>query len=209
MYIPTTFKDNDTSTINNLMRLYSFAQLVTNVNGVSIASHIPLLHEQMGKHGRLLGHVAKANKQWISFDGKTEALVIFNGPHGYISPSWYVSKNMVPTWNYISVHAYGNPKIISDPIDAIEVMRKLTAFYENNNNSNWSIDNLNDKFKEKKFKGIVTFEILINRVEGKFKLSQNRPLKDRLGAIKGLIDTGNFEAKRLAQFMKKILPNNN
>ena len=206
MYMPPAFKINDTSTITNLMRSYSFAQLITNVNGVPYASHIPLLYEHVGKHGRLLGHLAKANKQWVDFDGKTEALVIFNGPHAYISPSWYVSKNMVPTWNYVSVHAYGNPKIFSDTAVSNDVMDRLITFYENINNSNWSIDHLNDKFKEKKFNGIVTFEIPINRLEGKFKLSQNRTIKDRLGAIKGLISTGSFEAKKLAQLMKIMLP---
>ena len=206
MYLPSTFKINDPSIINDLMRSYSFAQLVTNVNGIPFASHIPLLLDQVESQGRLLGHVAKANKQWVGFDGTNEALIVFTGPHAYISPNWYTSENLVPTWNYISVHAYGKPRIISDPIDAVDVMRRLVEFYENDDTGNWSIDNLDSNFKEKKLKGIVTFEIPIDRVEGKFKLSQNRALLDRQGAIQGLIDSGGVEEKKLAQFMIDILP---
>jgi transcriptional regulator len=95
---------------------------------------------------------------------------------------------------------------LTDPADSNDVMDRLITFYENVNNTNWSIDHLSDKFKEKKFNGIVTFEIPINRLEGKFKLSQNRTIKDRLGAIKGLISTGSIEAKKLAQLMKNMLP---
>jgi transcriptional regulator len=206
MYLPPKFKVNDLSTINKLIRSHSFAQLITNVNGVPFATQIPLLLEQGGTYGRLLGHIARANKQWKGFDGKTEALAVFTGPHAYISPNWYVSKNVVPTWNYVSIHAYGKPKIISDHKNSIDVMRRLIAFYENDDTSQWSIDKLDNNFKEKKFKGIVTFEILIDRLEAKFKLSQNHKLQDRRGAIKGLIDTGGVEAKKIAQFMIDILP---
>jgi transcriptional regulator len=205
MYLPPKFKVIDSTTINKFIRSHSFAQLITNVNGVPYASHIPLLLEQGGTHGRLLGHVARANKQWEGFDGKAKALAVFNGPHAYISPNWYISKNIVPTWNYVSIHAYGKPKIISDQINSIDIMRRIISFYENDDTSKWSMDKLDNNFKEKKLKGIVTFEILVDSIEAKFKLSQNHKLQDRRGAIKGLMDTGNIEAREIAQLMNDSL----
>jgi transcriptional regulator len=206
MFLPHTFEVKDLSIIEAFMLSHSFAQLITNINGIPFASQVPLLLDQVGKHGRLLGHIAKANNQWRKFDGKTDALIVFSGPHAYISPNWYANENLVPTWNYVSVHAYGKPNIISNPTDTIEVMRKLINFYESNATGNWSIDNLTSDFIEKKIKGIVTFEIPIDRVEGKFKLSQNRELKDRRGAIQGLLDTGDSEAGKVAQLMINSLP---
>ena len=207
MFLPHTFEVKDLSVIKAFMISHSFAQIITNLNGVPFSSHVPLLLDQIGEHDRLLGHVAKANKQWIEFDGKTDALIVFTGPHAYISPSWYANENLVPTWNYVSVHAYGKPNIISNPTDTVEVMRKLIDSYESNATGNWSIDNLSSDFIEKKIKGIVTFEIPIDRVEGKFKLSQNRELEDRQGAIQGLLDSGDIEAGKVAQFMIENLPN--
>ena len=206
MFLPHTFEVKDLPIIKAFMLSHSFAQLITNINGIPFASHVPLLLDQVGKHGRLLGHVAKANNQWRAFDGKADSLIIFSGPHAYISPSWYANENLVPTWNYVSVHAYGKPNIISNPTDTVEVMRKLTDFNESNDTGNWSMDNLNKGFITNKIKGIVTFEIPIDRVEGKFKLSQNRELKDRRGAIQGLLDTGDSEAGKVAQLMINSLP---
>jgi len=205
MFLPHTFEVKDLSIIKAFMLSHSFAQLITNVNGVPFASHIPLLLDHVGTHGRLLGHVAKANNQWTGFDGKTDALVVFSGPHAYISPNWYANENLVPTWNYVSVHAFGKPNVISNPKVALEVMRQLTDFYESDSTGNWSMDNLNSDFIEKKIKGIVTFEIPIDRVECKFKLSQNQELKDRRGAIQGLLDSGDIEASKVAQLMIESL----
>ena len=115
MFLPHTFEVKDLSIIKAFMLSHSFAQLITNVNGVPFASHIPLLLDHVGINGRLLGHVAKANNQWTGFDGKTDALVVFSGPHAYISPNWYANENLVPTWNYVSVHAFGKPNVISNP----------------------------------------------------------------------------------------------
>jgi transcriptional regulator len=205
MYRPRNFDIDDTETLNDFMRAQSFALLVTNVDGVPFASHIPLLLDHSGGgHGRLLGHLAKANGQWQGFDGEAEALVVFSGPHAYISPNWYVAEKMVPTWNYVTVHAYGKPKVISDPAGAADVIRRLTDTYESDATGNWSMDVLPGDFVEKQLKGIVAFEIPIERIEGKFKLSQNRSPEDRDGAIKGLQDSGDAEAAEVAQLMMQF-----
>ncbi len=205
MYRPRLFDIDDQETLFRFMRAQSFALLVTATDGAPVASHIPLLLDQdTGDQGRLLGHVAKANGQWRGFDGEAEALVIFWGPHAYISPNWYVSEKMVPTWNYVTVHAYGKPKMISDPAGAADVLGRLTDTYESDATGNWSMDVLPAEFIDSQLKGIVAFEMPIERVEGKFKLSQNRQPEDREGAIKGLRQTGDAEAKEVARLMAEF-----
>jgi transcriptional regulator len=113
---------------------------------------------------------------------------------------------MVPTWNYVTVHAYGKPKIISDPAGAADAIGRLADSYESDATGNWSMDVLPDEFVGKQLKGIVAFEIPIDRVQGKFKLSQNRQLEDRRGAIQGLRETGDAEAEEVARLMADILP---
>ena len=206
MYRPRHFDIADASTLSDFMRAQSFALLVTNIDGVPFASHIPLLLEDGGEHGRLVGHLAKANGQWQGFDGETEALVVFWGPHAYVSPNWYESEKMVPTWNYAAVHAYGKPKVISGPAATADVVGRLTDTYESNATGNWSMDDLPQDFIDSQIKGIVAFEMPIERVEGKFKLSQNRRPGDRAGVIRGLRQSGNAEAQDVARLMAQFNP---
>jgi transcriptional regulator len=212
MYRPRLFDIEDSAVLSDFMHAQSFALLVTATDGAPVASHIPLLLDSGkdggGEHGRLLGHVAKANNQWQAFDGKTEAMAIFWGPHAYISPNWYESEKMVPTWNYVTVHAYGKPKVISDPAGVADIIKRLTDTYESDATGNWSMDSLPKDFVEKQLKGIVAFEMPIERLEGKFKLSQNRQPKDREGAIKGLRQTGDAEAEEVARLMAEFNPDN-
>ena len=209
MYRPRHFDIDDVQVLHRFMRDQSFALLVTTEDGAPFASHIPLLLDRdTGDQGRLLGHVAKANNQWQAFDGKTEAMAVFWGPHAYISPNWYVSEKMVPTWNYVTVHAYGKPKVISDPAGVADIIKRLTDTYESDATGNWSMDSLPKDFVEKQLKGIVAFEMPIERLEGKFKLSQNRQPKDREGAIKGLRQTGNAEAEEVARLMAEFNTDN-
>ena len=207
MYRPRLFDINDPSVLSGFMRQHAFVLLVTAPDGVPVASHIPLiLDEDPGDGGgqRFLGHVAKANPQWKSFDGKTEAMAMFWGPHAYISPSWYESEIVVPTWNYVTVHAYGKPKLLSDPAAARGVLERLTSEYESEATGPWSMDVLPEDYVERQLKGIVAFEMPIDRVEGKFKLNQKSSPADRQGAIKGLEGTGDAEAKEVARLMKEF-----
>ena len=204
IYRSRLFDVDDQKTLFRFMREQSFALLVASPEGVPFASHIPLLLDDGGKQARLLGHVAKANSQWQGFDGKTEAMAMFWGPHAYISPNWYETEIMVPTWNYVTIHAYGKPKVLSDPAAARDVLARLTDYFESDATGNWSMDILPESYTEKMLNGIVAYEMPIERLEGNFKLSQNRSPADRKGAIKGLTESGDAEAMEVARLMAKF-----
>ena len=130
MYIPKLFREEDISTLHQLMQAYSFATLVTQHDGAPYASHLPLtLCPEAGPFGTLMGHMARANPQWRDFevDGEQEVLVIFQGPHTYVSPSWYAVQPSVPTWNYAAVHAYGMPRLIEDEAELYEALQQSGA----------------------------------------------------------------------------------
>ncbi len=204
MYRPRHFDIDDPSVLSGFMREHSFVLLVTAADGIPVASHIPLiLDTDTGEGGgqRLLGHTAKANPHWRSFDGTAEAMAVFWGPHAYISPSWYETEIMVPTWNYVTVHAYGKPKVLSDPAAARDVLERLISEYESEATGPWSMDVLPETYIEKQLNAIVAFEMPIDRLEGKFKLNQKNSLADRKGAIKGLQATGDPEALKVARLM--------
>ena len=209
MYTPRHYDIDDPSVLAGFMRKHAFVLLVTAPDGVPVASHIPLILDSDPGQGdggqRFLGHVAKANPQWKSFDGKTEAMAMFWGPHAYISPSWYETEIMVPTWNYVTVHAYGKPKLLSDPAAARDVLERLTSEYESEATGNWSMDRLPESYIEKMLDAIVAFEMPIDRVEGKFKLNQKNSPADREGAIEGLRATGDPESLEVARLMAEIL----
>lgn len=178
MYIPPAFREDDLAALHALMRDYSFAVVVTMQGGVPVATHLPLLLEsERGPYGTLLGHVARANAQWTGFNGEQEALAIFQGPHAYITPSWYEPGLNVPTWNYTAVHAYGKPRILDDEALARLLYTSIQT-YESGFEQPWKLDMPADVFQGK-LKGVVGFEMEITRLEGKFKLSQNRSETDR------------------------------
>lgn len=207
MYRPRFYDVQDPDELARHMREESFAFLVTVSDGEPFGSHIPLyLDEAGGRPGRLLGHVAKANPQWQAFDGKTTALAMFWGPHAYISPTWYQTKKVVPTWNYVTVHAYGKPKVLSEPAQARDVLERLISAYESDATGNWSMDRLPGDYVEKMVNGIVAFEMPIERLEGKFKLNQKNSAPDREGAIEGLEKSGDAVAKKVARLMRKHAP---
>lgn len=189
---------------------YGFASLVTVVDGAPIASHLPIMVDrEAGQYGTLIGHMARNNPQWRGFGPATEALVIFQGPHGYISPNWYASEQAVPTWNYTAVHAYGAPRIIEDHDAVLAHMERLVAENEGAvsgpGDAPWSLDGQAEEFRDMQLRGIVAFEIPIRRLEGKFKLNQNKPEADRLGAAAGLRASGDALAGELARLMEDVV----
>ena len=201
MYVPTSFAENDLETLQELMRRDAFATLVSTQDGVPVASHIPFaLDARRGAYGTLLGHVARANPQWRSFGGG-EALVIFQGPHAYVSPTWYAGGDNVPTWNYAVVHAYGLPRLIEDPAAARAVIELLVAAYEGGRRRPWTTATPPASFVERLLGAIVVFEIPIERLQGKFKLSQNKTEADRAGVIAGLRAEGDAATRALAELM--------
>jgi len=188
MYVPPHFAEDDRETLFELIRRYDFALLLTVVDGAPLGSHLPfMLDAGRGENGTLLAHMARANPHWRSFDGRAEALVVFQGPHAYVSPGWYdPANNAVPTWNYAVVHAYGTPRIIDDPAAVRAQQERMVAHYEAGMPEPWRLDSQPADYVAAMLNGIVAFEIPVRRLEGKFKLNQNHPPANRTGAIAGL-----------------------
>jgi len=156
-----------------------------------IANHIPLLLDStQGQHGTLRGHVARSNPVWRNFDSPLEALAVFQGPQAYVSPSWYPSKQadgkVVPTWNYAVVHAYGKPQVMEDPQWLHGHLTRLTAEHESGRSEPWHVADAPEDYIQQMMKGVVGIEMRIDRIQGKWKVSQNRRIADRLGVIAGL-----------------------
>lgn len=199
MYVPRSFAEEDRETLHGFMRAHAFASLVTIDGGTPVASHVPfLLDAARGPAGTLIGHLARANPQWRGFAG--EAMVIFQGPHGYVSPRWYAGAANVPTWNYAVVHAYGTPRLLDDAAAVRDVVRRLSEIYEQGRPQPWSVDELPQEFIDQLLRAIVAFEIPIARLEGKFKLNQNKSAADRAGVTTALAS----ENEPLAQLMRRL-----
>jgi transcriptional regulator len=206
MYIPPAFRGPDKAAAFELVDRYDFGTIVTSSpESGMFATHLPLLLKP-GISGPILqGHVARANTHWRSFDGSTEAIVIFQGPHGYISPRWYATAPAVPTWNYAVVHLHGRPLATENRELASSILAALVHKYESHRPNPYRTEELPPEFYEKMVHRIVAFEMAIDRVEAKFKLGQNRSEKDRAGAIEGLIGEGSPAAEALATFMSAHL----
>lgn len=202
MYIPTLFKEEQLDTLHSLMQAHNFATLITCQAGTPFATHLPfMLHAQRGPYGTLVAHMARANPQWQHFSTEAEVLVIFQGPHAYITPSWYTSEFNVPTWNYAVVHAYGTPRLIEEPEKIQRMLDELVDYHEAPRTPPWTFE-----WSERHVnltKAIVAFELPITRLEGKFKLNQNRSAEDRAGVIQGL-DSSPAEAERAVATLMAI-----
>jgi len=199
MYIPDLYREEDREFLKSFMRQFSFAALITSENDVPIATHLPFVIEE--RHGKIIltTHMAEANPQCKSF--KNKALVIFQEPHGYVSPTLYEKKVNVPTWNYIAVHTYGIPKILEGNSLKIEVLEKMFQSYEAAFKTQW--DELPEKYKSALLGEIVAFEIEITEIHGKQKLSQNKTFKERENIISDFEKNGDGAAQSLAKFMKE------
>ena len=187
MYLPEAFREDDLELLHAFMREQSFGALVTLQDGLPIANHFPfLLDEQQGPKGTLFAHMARANPQWRSLSVGQEALAIFQGPHTYVSPSWYIHdpSGSVPTWNYAVVHAYGLPRLIDDSEELYSLLRASVESFEASFEQPWTLHAAEEYAQ--RMKSIVGFALQITRLEGKFKLSQNRPAVDRERVIAAL-----------------------
>src|SRR4028118_105372 len=170
MYIPPLFKVEDSNKLSAVIQQYSFATIITHDGGSPFVSHLPVLFRpQLGPHGTLVSHMARANPQWQHFGNGEEVLAIFQGPHAYISPSWYETALAVPTWNYVAVHVYGLPILIECEAELEGLLQETIDKYEASFPNPWKGD-LPADFKTKLIKPIVGFEIPVSRIEGKFKL---------------------------------------
>jgi transcriptional regulator len=180
------------------MARHAFALLVTAREGACEATHLPLwLERERGPLGTLFGHVARANPHWRSFDGRTPALAVFSGPHAYVSPRWYAEPG-VPTWDYVAVHAEGVPRVVDDPEAVRALLVRLTDAYEGPGGH----AALPEALVARLVKGIVAFELPIERLVGKRKLSQNKSAADRAGVVAGLRASGEPGAVALAEWIR-------
>jgi transcriptional regulator len=201
MYIPAAFAESDLATLHGFIEQHSFGLLVTQVAGLPFATHLPfLLDRTAGAQGTLIGHVAWANPQWQEAAGQT-ALAIFSGPHAYISPAWYESDNVVPTWNYAAVHVYGRMQIIEDADQLLEIVGAMVTEYERSRPQPWTLGERNT-FLERMLSQIVGFRIEIDRLEGKWKLNQNHPPARREKVIRALYEQGGENAEAVADLME-------
>jgi transcriptional regulator len=195
MYLPVHFKIDELAAIHAAMRASRLATLVTATSDGLIATPLPLiLDETEGEHGTLYGHVARPNPQW-STPAIGEAMAIFTGPDAYVTPSWYPTKaehgKVVPTWNYVAVHAYGPAEFFEDADRLLAVVTRLTRLHEQSRDEAWQVSDAPADFIKAQLRGIVGFRMPITRVDAKQKMSQNRKLEDRAGVVAGLAGSDN------------------
>lgn len=203
MYIPKHFEEKDLYEIASLVKEFGFATLVSAVDDVPYATHIPL-ELDIDKEGiwRLYGHIARANPQWRSFESQPQVLAIFMGPYSYVSPSWYDHKN-VPTWNYKAAHLSGKVQILEGEA-LITLLRNMMHRYETiHAESPLSFDELPKEILDKDLRGIVGIEIIVDKIEAVSKLSQNRNEASYTGVIDGLRKMDAYDSKRIAEEMIK------
>lgn len=204
IYLPKHFAETDLAALHDLIDGYSFGTLIIkNASGDLDLAHLPFfLDRKDGEKGTLLTHVARANRIWRSVDGKSRAMVIFQGPHAYISPGWYKSDIKVPTWNYAVVHAHGVPKKVSEA-ELYSILKRLTDKHEALLENPWRIEDLPPDQWERFKKEILGIKIEIDELVGKFKLSQNREADDREAAIEGLVKRDALFDAELASLMER------
>lgn len=209
MYQPPHHQESRAEVLQAFLARHHLATLVSMTSQGLIATHLPMIFDpNVGARGRLIGHVSRANPQWRDFDSRIEALAIFLGPQAYISPSWYASKRehgkVVPTWNYLTVHLYGRLSTFDEGGRLLDLLNRLTDREEMTRATPWAVSDAPHDFVAKQLKGIVGLELVVTRIEGKWKASQNRPAGDRAGVIAALEAEGSDDALEIAETMRKM-----
>jgi transcriptional regulator len=199
VYIPEHFRVEDRGAAVAFMRANPFAVLVSSRDAEPFATHVPLVIRDDGEQIRLRGHVAKANPHWQYLSDNARCLVIFHGPHAYISPSHYETRENVPTWNYGAVHVYGNARTFSTVPELLSMLDDLIPTFEAAYSEQWS--SLSETYRSRMLNHIVGFEIPVDRIEAKFKLSQNRTRQEQQNVIDSLIESLDTAISGTAQLM--------
>lgn len=204
MYVPKHFDLPALEDMEARMAADPFALLVSMQDGTPVATHLPVLAEWREGELVLSGHMARANGHWQGIGDAGEVLVVFSGPHGYVSPRWYVRPGLVPTWNYEAVHAYGTATVVEDPVEVRRTLDRLTAEFEGPDG--WSTAQMEAKALTAMMRGIVAFDISVTRLEGKSKMSQNRSPEDIRGAVDALSASDRPSDHDLASLMTERNP---
>ncbi|MEI9981598.1 MAG: FMN-binding negative transcriptional regulator [Edaphobacter sp.] len=207
MYIPNANKEDRVPILHQFMQDQPFASLITLGASGLFASHIPMVLEQNGSMGQLKCHISRANTQWRDLIPTVQALAIFAGPQHYITPTWYPEKQetakVVPTWNYVVVHAYGHLKVIQDQEWLRSHLASLTNQHEAGFPVPWKIEDAPSDYIASQIKGIIGLEMAIERLEGKWKVSQNRSECDRAGVAEGLAELNTTESLRMKDLVER------
>jgi transcriptional regulator len=209
MYVPSQFEERRLDVMHKLITDHAFGTLVTlNAAGIN-ADHLPFeLDPSAGEFGTLRAHVARANPLWRESSTDVEALAIFEGANAYVSPSWYPSKQddgkVVPTWNYMVVHAYGPLRVIDDPVWLKGLVGRLTDRHESGRSAQWSVADAPQDYIDKLLNAIVGIEIPVTRLIGKWKISQNRSSVDRAGVVAGLNASGGMDESAMARAISSV-----
>jgi transcriptional regulator len=210
MYMPAHFREERLPVLRELIRAHPLATLVTLTADGLVANHIPMEIDDEGPLGVLRGHVARANPVWQTSRPEVEALAVFQGAQGYVTPAWYRTKaesgKVVPTWNYVVVHASGPMRVIDDASWLRAFVGRLTDRHESPRAEPWRVTDAPDDFIERQLGGIVGIEIPLTRLEGKWKMSQNRPLEDRAAVVAGLRAAGDPASLALADLVAAAMP---
>lgn len=202
MYIPKRFKVDNEEEIWSFLKQHTFATLVTTDKGRPIATHIPVIVKRRGEEIVVSGHWAYGNRQWRTLNEAQETLIIFQGPHAYISSSWY-EEQQVPTWNYQSVHLYGNVSLQTQD-ELIDDLKTLLLTYEHHRKHPVLWETLSPELLERELKGIVGFKLNVTEIQATYKMSQNRNDKDYANIITQLHQESSPDAHQVAQEMKKL-----
>jgi transcriptional regulator len=213
MYQPDDFRVENVPEMHALMRARPFAALVSAGSAGLYASHLPTVLKDDGDYGVIECHLARANPHWRDLAEGNEALMIFQGPEGYITPNWYPSKALhgkaVPTWNFAVVHAFGRPEVMKEKDWLYRHVTELTAQQEKNEANPWAPSDAPDTYIEIMLGGIVGFRFAITRLQGKWKMSQNREVQDRIGVVKGLNARAAGDDLEIAEVVsRRITPSN-
>jgi len=206
VYLPPHFTEARPSVLVEHIERYDFGLLVSHGAAGLVASHIPFLIERDRDKLHLHGHLARPNPQVGDLAQGGEVLAIFSGPHAYISPNWYATGPSVPTWNYVDVHAYGTVSLIEDVDWLRGLVRRLSERHEAHNPVPWRMQDLPEAYLEGMLKGIVGLDIAVTRLEGKYKLSQNRPAADRPLVIAALERRNDADSLAVARLMREREP---
>lgn len=209
MYLPEHFREAEISVLHEAIRKCRLATLVTLNGGAIVASHIPMtLDPDPAPYGTIHCHLARANGQWRDAAADTEALAIFQGPNAYITPSWYAAKRetgkVVPTWNYVAVHAYGRVRFFDDAERLRGLVTRLTELHEGERPAPWAVSDAPAGYIDAMLRAIVGVELPISRLEGKWKMNQNRQESDIEGVIAGLAESGRAGDRAMAEAMSAM-----
>jgi len=201
VYIPEHFRVRDHADALQFMRANPFAILISARDDGPFATHVPVAIEESGGRVVIRGHVAKANPHWRYLEQQPLCLTIFHGPHAFVSPAHYNTRETVPTWNYGAVHAYGNVRVLSAPDDLLPMLHQLVGTFDPPYAEQWAT--LSEAYRQRMLSHIVGFEIAVNRIEAKFKLSQNRTREEQQNIILSLGESPDTAVSGVAKLMRE------